>query len=116
ISFTQIIFYSPLPLSPADMISCFGEGQFIIITIFYSLYSTTAMISMQVCKKNISNIFRPVSPYLKPIYYSFSSMQIDMPEEFLILLITPAGINQNHMSCCFNNEGPQCKINEVVFV
>ena len=56
------------------------------------------MIGMQMSKKYISNIFRAVYPLFKSFYQSFPTMQMNMPEKLLILLISPSGVDQYDMS------------------
>jgi hypothetical protein len=43
-------------------------------------------------------------------------MQMNMPEEFFILFITPAGVDKDNMTVCFHNQRPERKYQKVIFI
>ena len=98
------------------MVGCLRESKFIAITLFISFNSASAMVSMKMCNKHISNVIRFVSPVSQSFNKPLSSMQVNMTEKFLILLIPPSCINENNMASCFNNKRPECKNYEIIFI
>src|ERR1035437_10101669 len=93
ISFTKVVFYSPLPLGTAHMVRGMGESQFIIISILSAYDTSSAVVGVQMCQENIGNIFRSVSSLFKSSDEALTAMQIYMPEKFFTLFIPPSGVN-----------------------
>src|ERR1035437_9405809 len=105
-------------ISRKSIASCYMIKKCLYISLILPISRSMAVLCLGLFPKCYGRVFIHQTKTTSLILHCGLSLlkQIDMPEEFLILLITPAGINQNYMSCCFNNERPQCKINEVVFV
>ncbi len=74
------------------------------------------MICMEMCQDNIRNIFGAVASFSQSFNQPFSVMQEEMPEEFLILLVSPAGVNKYDMTFRFDNKGSQCENDKVIFI
>src|SRR5512138_3675822 len=98
------------------MVGRIWKCQFIATTSCLSFHCSPSMIGVKVGKENIRYIPRFISPVQQALRKSFPSVQLNMTEEFLILLISPSCIDKNNMSIGFNYQRPESKNNQVILI